>query len=276
MNFDQILLRPIPDQTGARGRIQGRRGYPIVVAERNSESVVDLALYGIPGQSYYSRPNWLSDVGFPGVSKNVFVRQSIAERLSDLNFALQRSVEVERLFGRKVELYVDEGLRSPELQAKLHDVLLPDALRKRHPHLSEQEILAWRNRLIAKPSPDSPEPHLTGAAVDIKLRYAREEQGFVAGSFVPMGARSIDNIDAAALDYYEHKTKLLASEVTAQRNRRAYYWIMRGALLEADSGFICNPNEWWHWSCGDQMWAAYLEAPYAFYGAVKVEGKDFI
>ncbi|HSW65962.1 MAG TPA: M15 family metallopeptidase [Bacillota bacterium] len=267
-----ILSRPVPDQADVLVRTRGMRDYPLLMVGRSNDPLVSLERYGIAGQSYYSRPNSVDEVGLKDVPQTIFVRQSIAERLADINFELQYNKAVEKIFGRKVELYVDDGLRSLKLQQDLHDKLIPESLRKRHPKLSEKEILTWRDRLLAYPpkdTHDSPSPHMTGGAVDLKLRYVREDQGYVPGSFVAMGTRSVQEMDAAAPDYYEHKSKMSAAEVNVRRNRRAFYWIMRGALLGRSSGFVCNPTEWWHWSYGDQLWAAHTQAPYAFYGTAK-------
>jgi D-alanyl-D-alanine dipeptidase len=83
-----------------------------------------------------------------------------------------------------------------------------------------------------------------------------------------MGHKDGSTGPTANPDYFEHPGKLSAKDLLLQKNRRVYYWIMRGALLpEGDSGLVCNPTEYWHWSYGDQMWAALMRAPYAFYGA---------
>jgi D-alanyl-D-alanine dipeptidase len=44
--------------------------------------------------------------------------------------------------------------------------------------------------------------------------------------------------------------------------RRLLYWTLRGA------GMVGIREEWWHYSLGDQEWAAQLEARHARYGAV--------
>ena len=38
------------------------------------------------------------------------------------------------------------------------------------------------------------------------------------------------------------------------------YWLMM------DAGFANHPNEWWHYSFGDQMWAIHNELPAAIFG----------
>ena len=86
-----------------------------------------------------------------------------------------------------------------------------------------------------------------------------------------MGHKGALTTAAASPDYYEKLDTLNKSEETIKRNRRAFYWIMRGALSpDGDSGLQCNPTEWWHWSHGDQLWAALEQAPYAFYTAANM------
>ena len=174
MNLKQILTKPIPDQTHSRTVKPGYRGYPLlIVGQRNNEPLVDISTYGIAGQAYYSRPNSATGQPIPGIPPAIHIRQGIAQILSEINYALQQSHEVEELLGRKVELYVDEGYRDTGLQTKLYDDVFPRLIREQHPSMSAQQILARRNELSAKPAGprDSPAPHATGAAFDIRLRY---------------------------------------------------------------------------------------------------------
>ena len=39
-------------------------------------------------------------------------------------------------------------------------------------------------------------------------------------------------------------------------------------VMEAE-GFTVNPTEWWHWSHGDQAWAAHTGASTARYGPAR-------
>src|SRR6185503_15756509 len=121
------------------------------------------------------------------------------------------------------------------------------------------------DRLIARPSKGgSIPPHATGAAFDVTLRYVHPDLCYVPKTRLDMG-RTLDTSTVAQPDYFEHSNHLPTIQVKQQRNRRALYWIMRGALLQDDSGFICNPDEWWHWSFGDQMWAVLTDAPCAYF-----------
>lgn len=262
--IEKILLRPIPSQQTALVRKQSYRSHPLLLNDRSDEPLVDISLYGIAGQSYYSRPNNATGDAVPDIAKPIFVRQSIAERLAAINYSLQINEVIEQIFGRPVELYIDEGLRPTTEQARLYDDVFPQLIRKLHSSYSPEEVLKRRDELIASPATDdmTPTPHSTGAALDVRLRYADADLGYVPKSLLPMG----QGIDSSAPDYYERQKNLTAAHETI-RNRRVLYWVMRGALLDDDSGFICNPTEWWHWSHGDQLWAALTEAPAAFFGA---------
>ncbi|MGC1176841.1 MAG: hypothetical protein WA843_02125, partial [Candidatus Saccharimonadales bacterium] len=181
MNIADILLRPVPDMAEARANKADFRKYPLKSeGARNDELLVDIGQYGIAGQSYYSRPNAATKKPVPGVSPAILVRQSIAERLADINYALQQSGEVTDLLGGAVELYVNEGYRSRTLQRQLYQETFPRLIRSQQPKLSDKEVLARRDQLIAAPSrTDSPAPHDTGACIDVRLRYAQPELGFV-------------------------------------------------------------------------------------------------
>jgi D-alanyl-D-alanine dipeptidase len=266
-DLKMILTRAVPDYAAARKSKINFRDYPIRTdGAHNDEPLVDIAEYGIAGQSYYSRPNAATGDPVAGIATKVCVRRSIAERLSALNYALQQPDEVAELLGGKVELYVNEGYRSAEMQRQLYEVVFPKLIREQHPEFSDKEVLARRDQLVsAPPSKDSPSPHATGAAVDVRLRYAQAELGFVADSDVLMAHKRADMSQAANPDCFEHLTKLIKKDKEIQKNRRVFYWIMRGALIDDDSCFVVNPTEWWHWSYGDQLWAEQTNAPEAFF-----------
>ena len=46
---------------------------------------------------------------------------------------------------------------------------------------------------------------------------------------------------------------------------------MTGEAFNQSTGFAVNPTEIWHWSVGDQLWAAVTDQQ-AYYGAVKQAG----
>jgi D-alanyl-D-alanine dipeptidase len=268
MPLQDILLRPVPDYTSERSRKIGYRDQVLSLdVVSDAESLVDIATYGIAGQSYYSRPN---RIGKPteGVLPTVYLRQHIAERLAAINYELQISKEVTKLCGGPVELYIEEGLRSQALQSYLYKEAFPAKIRAQHPEMDEKAVLAQRDELISRPSgkSKSPSPHATGAAFDLSLRYAQPNLGFVAQAGLSFSEKRFHTQHESYPDYFEHERPLNAADKQMQRNRRIVYWVMRGALVHGDSGFWVNPTEWWHWSYGDQMWAVLTHAPMVLYG----------
>lgn len=260
------MLRPIPDFTAVRSET-GYRDYPLLpIGVHKDEPLVDIADYAIAGQSYYSRRNGATGKPVAGVNPTVLMRKSIAERLSAINYELQRSKEVQELLGGKVELFINEGYRSVELQQKLYDEVFPELIRSEHPKFTTAQVNKMRDERIARPPEpgQSPSPHATGAAVDLRLRYQQPELSYVAGTAVDMGKGKRTSL-LTYPDYFEHHKPINKKDKTAQQNRRVFYWVMRGALLGDDSGFVANPVEWWHWSYGDQLWAQLTKAPAAFF-----------
>jgi len=267
-----MLQRPIPDQGAALERKSEYRKYPLDLNDpRNSEPLVDIAAYNLAGQSYYSRPNAATGIAIPQVDPVVRVRRGIAEKLTMINEALRASKDIRQLFGADIELYVEEGVRSSYTQRMLYDVVFPRLIRAQFPAISEDELLARRANMIARPSgtKTSPSPHSTGAAIDISLRYAQATRAYVPNCEVFMGNEDADMDDIVRPDFFEQTNELDDKYQLAQRNRRLFYWIMKGKLCAEDSGLCVNPTEWWHWSYGDQMWATITAAPFAFYGSAE-------
>ena len=124
--------------------------------------------------------------------------------------------------------------------------------------LSEAEknlLMAEVIKFWAVPShdPKTPPPHSTGAAIDVTL-YNTELLEVNMGS-------PIDEIsDRSFPDYF---TTFRNSEaVNFHRDRQLLNEVM------THSGFQRHPNEWWHFSYGDQLWAWTSHQRAAIYGAV--------
>jgi zinc D-Ala-D-Ala dipeptidase len=109
----------------------------------------------------------------------------------------------------------------------------------------------------ASDKPATPPPHSTGAAVDLTLADA-------SGAPLSMGG-AIDAIGAISEpDHYA---------TAAEQNPAgpAALWHERRRTLAAAmtaAGFAQHPNEWWHFSHGDQLWAWRRGAAAAIYGRV--------
>ncbi|MFB2921848.1 MULTISPECIES: M15 family metallopeptidase [Aerosakkonema] len=105
-----------------------------------------------------------------------------------------------------------------------------------------QQIWSQVYQFWAPPSldPATPPPHSTGAAIDITLVDER-------GNTINMGS-AIDEISPTSYpDYFANSTNAIEQQYHA--HRQLLYNVMQ------TSGFQRHPNEWWHFSCGDQMWA---------------------
>ena len=99
---------------------------------------------------------------------------------------------------------------------------------------------------------------LSGGAVDLTLRWKNGEalwMGSIFDDVTPMAHR--DRFEGA-------DTGMAFSDEEARANRRLLHWLM------AAEDFAGHPDEWWHFSWGDQMWAALTGAPEAHYGAADV------
>jgi zinc D-Ala-D-Ala dipeptidase len=267
MKLTAILSQPIPSQHSALAQKANYRDYPVYDnAPTGGEPLVDIASYGIAGQSYYSRPNGATGEAIADVPATILLRKTVAERLAAINNALKTCPEITKIFGRPIELYVDEGVRSLTVQQQLYQEVFPRLIREQHPDWKADEIKARRDQLISRPSDRrSPAPHATGSAIDLKLRCADPDLSFKPELFITMGHKDAHMGKATGVDYFETIDCNSRVDTIARRNRRILYWVMRGVLLGQDSGFMVNPTEIWHWSYGDQMWAALTQAPAAFY-----------
>jgi D-alanyl-D-alanine dipeptidase len=122
------------------------------------------------------------------------------------------------------------------------------------PGWKDEQIATEVERYWAKPAPsqaevdpNSPPPHATGAAVDLTLRRLKGAPLWMGTIFDDVTAHahadSLERIPSGALSF---------SEREARDNRRMLYWLMQ------EAGLLVNPNEWWHYSVGDQLWAAMM------------------
>ena len=260
------LLKPIPNQNLLRQQkaSTGYRHLPINSRhEKYNETIVSLRDYGVAGQSYYSRPNATTTDSVPGVSPETYTRKSVAEALQRINKVLSDPT-IAALFGGAVELYVEEGLRSTDVQGQLYYTFIPDLITAQSPSLSGEEVASIRDQMIARPSNDgSPSPHATGGAVDVRLRYKPEGEwtpDYIPGSFIDMGHEDGEVSERTHPEYFETHSN---AQEQPSNNRRVLY-----NLMTQIGGFSVNPSEWWHYDLGNQLHAMcsgetayYAEAP---------------
>jgi D-alanyl-D-alanine dipeptidase len=212
-----------------------------------SEELVDARQLGLAGENYYwserNPPYWRR---IDGAIPDLLVRKTVGERLGRINA---------RLRAAGLELYLFDAWRPIAVQIYFHDVWMPGEIRRRNPSLSGQALTTEVERYWAAPSGDenSPAPHATGAAVDLTLRW-------IGGEQLWMGSIFDDVTELAHRDRFEKGDALSFSEEEARANRRLLHWVM------TEEGFAGHPDEWWHFSWGDQLWAALTGARAAHYG----------
>jgi len=253
--LEELRNRPIGDQDAAR---QARKGFRtrIAIARDNrlfGEPVVEARAAGLKGENFYATdrnpPYWQR---VDGATDKLWLRQSVAEKLSRVNA---------RLAPAGLELFLFDAWRPRAVQAYFHDVWMPRELQRRDPSLHGVALTEEVERYWAAPSDDagSPAPHATAAAVDLTLRW----QG---GEALWMGSLFDDVTALANRDRFENLSSenFSFSDQEARANRRLLHWLM------VEEGFAGHPDEWWHFSWGDQMWAALTNAPVAHYGLAAI------
>ncbi|MEA5541732.1 M15 family metallopeptidase [Limnoraphis robusta Tam1] len=181
-------------------------------------------------------PYHLSNVDSP-----YYLRQEVLERLITAQTQLQSDYP-----GWKILIF--DAYRPVEVQQFMVDYTFSELLKTRElkPDLisaeERQAILEEVYQFWAVPSldPATPPPHSTGAAIDITLVNH-------IGKIVDMGS-PIDEISPRS--YPNHFAESSHSvEQKYHQNRQILAELMIAA------GFQQHPNEWWHFSYGDQMWA---------------------
>ncbi|HEY4275104.1 MAG TPA: M15 family metallopeptidase [Rhizomicrobium sp.] len=249
--LEELRNRPIGDLAAARNARKGFRTR-IAIARDNSlygEAMVDACKDGFRGENFYASdrnpPYWHR---VDGATDKLLVRRSVAAKLHAVNA---------RAGAAGLELFLFDAWRPRAVQAYFHDVWMPRELQRRDPGLTGARLQEEVERYWSAPSQsaESPAPHATGGAVDLTLRWKD-------GDALWMGSLFDDVTQLAARDRFEFldAENFSFSYREAQANRRLLHWLM------AEEGFAGHPDEWWHFSWGDQMWAALTGADTAHYG----------
>ena len=255
-NLESLRERPIPEQAAARA---ARKGFRSRIAIRRDNALFGEAMaeardLGLKGENFYASaknpPYWLA---VEGATEKLLLRQSVAEKLLRVNARCNEA---------GLELFLFDAWRPRAVQAFFHDVWMPRELQRRDPTLSGAALTEEVERYWSAPSADenSPAPHATGGAVDLTLRWKD-------GDSLWMGSLFDDVTALANRDRFENLSpdNFSFSDQEARANRRLLHWLM------TEEGFAGHPDEWWHFSWGDQMWAALHGAPHAHYGLATLE-----
>ena len=189
-----------------------------------------------------------------------------------------RSSVIKRLIQAQQYLYE----LNPHLQLALFDAWRPISVQKFMFDYTVQETCRLRGidmddvsinnditnvieevgRFWAKPSsnPLTPPPHSTGAAIDLTLADITGKPLDLGGEIDFIGPES-------SPDFYQ-------KESLREPNSKNQLFHNRRSLLFSvmdQAGFVQHPNEWWHFSYGDQLWSLLSNQCNAIYGSVEFE-----
>ncbi|MFH1175479.1 MAG: M15 family metallopeptidase [bacterium] len=137
-----------------------------------------------------------------------------------------------------------EGFRSRERQQELWNRALLKA-KEMEPDAGQEEVERIARLFAAKPV-GLGGGHQTGGAIDVTL-------GDKNGNELFLGTK---------VQEFSEKTPMFAR--TISKKECEFRDILLNAMVKA--GFQNYPAEWWHYSYGDRLWAAYGKHTSAFYG----------
>ncbi len=253
--LEELRNRPIGDLAALRAARRGFRQRIALASDQPlfDEAVVEARSVGLAGENFYAGsrnpPYWQP---IDGATDKLWLRKTAAEKLARVN---ARAGEA------GLELFLFDAWRPRAVQAYFHDVWMPRELARRGSTLSGAALTEEVERYWAAPTddPKSPAPHATGAAVDLTLRWKN-------GDALWMGSLFDDVTALAHRDRFESLApeNFSFSDQEACANRRLLHWLM------TEEGFAGHPDEWWHFSWGDQLWAALTGAPAAHYGLATI------
>ena len=127
------------------------------------------------------------------------------------------------------------------------------------------DVIEEVGRFWAKPSsnPLTPPPHSTGSAIDLTLADMNGNQLDLGSEIDFVGAESYP-------DFYKKDYSMMSC------TKYKVFHIRRSLLLSVmeHAGFSQHPNEWWHFSYGDQLWSWISKRGNAIYGSAFEVSKD--
>ena len=201
-------------------------------------------LVPLPADEFaFQHPHAYVNLGAPyGDRSPFFVRQGVLDRLRTAQAQLS-------IHHGDWRILIFDAYRPIAVQQFMVDYTLAELLDKRQlegdrltrdqrQHLLDEVYQFW-----APPSADpaTPPPHSTGAAVDITLVDGH-------GQPIDMGS-PIDEMSPRS--YPDHYQAAIATHPQAAQFH-AHRLLLRQVMTTA--GFCQHPQEWWHFSWGDQRW----------------------
>jgi D-alanyl-D-alanine dipeptidase len=184
-----------------------------------------------------------------------WVRQGVLERLLQAQADLQKQCPGWRLqiFDAYRPLAVQQFMVDYTLAQLVRSrQLQPTELTSEHRHTLLQEV--YQFWALPSSNPTTPPPHSTGAALDLTLIDAK-------GTVVAMGSPIDELSPRSHPEHFANQTDPASQAYHHQRQ------VLRGVMIRA--GFQQHPQEWWHFSWGDQLWAWLAGESFAHYGRVE-------
>ena len=217
----------------------------------NSERLISIEKY-----FKFVEPHPYYKLGAPYKDKNKIwsLRESVVDKLINANKLL-------KTINKNYSLIIYDAWRPIEVQSFMFNLALENEFKLRGLINTEEKInnypdvLKKVERFWAFPDANKkcPPPHSTGAAVDLTLID-------LSGKLLNMGCE-IDNMGGEAVpDFYKNSS----SKDGVLRNIRRN--LLKNVMCH--SGFSQHPNEWWHFSYGDQLWAWQNDFKKAIYGRI--------
>ena len=224
-------------------------------------------LISIPQSIFRLTPHPYMSLGAPylnGADPWV-LRKSVLKRLIEAQQYLSES-------NPHLQLALFDAWRPVSVQKFMFNYTVQETCKSRGIEISDDsvnspitEIIEEVGRFWAEPTsnPSTPPPHSTGAAIDLTLAD-------MSGTPLDLGGE---------IDFIGPKSKPDFYEKDSLRNPYSKHHVFhnRRSLLSTvmqQAGFVQHPNEWWHFSYGDQLWSWFSKQDNAFYGAAFDVSKD--
>tara|TARA_Y100001978_G_scaffold163652_1_gene150448 strand:+ start:58 stop:747 length:690 start_codon:yes stop_codon:yes gene_type:complete len=224
--------------------------YQIPIVDNNEK------LISIPCNIKLIEPHPYLTLGAPYKNKSKLwsLRESVVLRLMKANKYL-------KTINKKYALILYDTYRPIEVQSFMFLLSFKIECKKRGLRISTNdmnsypEVIKEVEKFWAYPCFDikSPPPHSTGGAIDL---------GIVdnSGNLIDMGCEIDAMHKSARPDFYNNHC-----------SKEAKVWNKRRMILKqvmSEFGFVQHPNEWWHFSYGDQLWAWINNNKNAIYGKI--------
>lgn len=161
--------------------------------------------------------------------------------------ALEKLELASSFLPKEYKILVVTAFRPADMQKKLWRNRLIQ-MAKAHPLTMIFRYRKWKTEASKFTSPPGGSSHQYGGAVDVTILDQNNNRLDMGTSLTDFGEK------------VKTHTNLILDEQKA--NRKILFDIMTKA------GFVNYPNEWWHYSYGDRMWAAYSEQKSCIYGPI--------